>query len=183
MEKNYLPISICFGLLVFFAFLIKSILSSYGYTVKPLSLSFSEVRKLFGLAKVSIGNGKKMLFYVVGVFEILSFIGLLIGTIFFIFTGISNTCSAYRDFKNYEYNYIVVNKYIDSTQHSYPTLILRDSLGNQFSSTDLNFDRSGLFDILSIGDSIEKKTGTGLVTVSNSKLDTTIMVDFGCNEK
>ena len=77
----------------------------------------------------------------------------------------------------------MINKYIDSSQHSYPTLILQDDRGDHFKNLDLIFDKGDLFDFLSVGDSIKKEKGTAMVTVINSKMDTTIKVDFGCGEK
>ena len=91
-------------------------------------------------------------------------------------------CDRFKEFKNYKYDYVILNKYLDTAQHSYPTLILQDAKGNKFINQDLIPDHSELFDFLSIGDSIKKQQGTALVNIINSKTDTTFEVDFGCDK-
>ncbi len=113
----------------------------------------------------------------------ITFIVLLI-RLFLSFPSFNDAaCSRFKEFKSYKYDYLVLNKYLDSNEHSYPTLILQDGKGNKFPNQDLIMDNSGLFDFLNIGDSIKKKQGDSLVNVVNSSLDTTIEVDFGCVKK
>ena len=92
-------------------------------------------------------------------------------------------CKSFKDFKSTAYDYLIVSKYIDANEHSYPTLIIQDANGNRFKNLDLHFDQSGLFNFIKIGDSIKKDKGSDLVTIVNSKIDTTLEVDFGCDDK
>ncbi len=66
---------------------------------------------------------------------------------------------------------------------AYPTLDLQSKEGYQFKNTDFDFDKSNLFNFLSVGDSIKKERGSAIVRVINKEVDTTFKVDFGCDEK
>jgi hypothetical protein len=185
VEKAYIPISIVFLLAITFNFWMKAILDNNNYPVTPFNGYFRDNKNIFNLAKKTNDKGKRRYFFSLGLLNILSRIGLLIAFIFLV-AGIikkdnEKVCDTYKDFKKSTFNYLVVNKYIDSTQHSYPTLILKDKNGNQFKDIDLVSDNSSLFDLLSVGDSINKERQTDLVRIKNGKIDTTVKVDLGCD--
>lgn len=117
-------------------------------------------------------------FFSLGLLNIFSRIGILITFIFLVAGNIKGdnerVCDSYKDFKKSTFNYLVVNKYINSVRHSYTTLILQNKNGNQFKDYDLNFDNSTVFDLLSVGDSINKERQTDLVRIKNIKIDTTV---------
>jgi hypothetical protein len=97
--------------------------------------------------------------------------------------GNAAVCDSYESFKSDSNDYLVINKYIDSSEHSSRTLVLQNKGGYHFKYTDLDFDKSNLFNFLSVGDSIKKEKGTAVVRVINKKVDTTFKVDFGCGKK
>lgn len=164
---------------------VKSIVKNSGYSIRYSSGHFQDTKNLFKLAKSTVDKKSRLKYLIIGYFEI----GLIITLVVFIvrlflsFPSLNDSaCNRLKDFKSYKYDYLVVNKYLDSTQHSYPTLVLQDSQGNIFQNQDLLMDNSGLFDFLTSGDSIRKQQGTVLVKVKNNKIDTTFKVDFGCEK-
>ena len=185
MDKILIPI--VFLLAIIISFWIKGILDNNNYPVRAFTGYFRDTKNIFNLAKKTNDKGKSRYFFSLGLLNILSRIGILIAFIFVVAGSIKRdnerVCESYKDFKKSTFNYLVVNKYIDSSQHSYPTLILQDKAGNQYKDYDLNFDNSAVYDLLSVGDSINKGIQTDLVRIKNSKIDTTVKVDFGCNQQ
>ena len=187
MEQKFCYISVAVGLGIVISFWIKGILENNNYKVNPFTGYFRDTKNIFNLSAATSDNLKRKYFFMLGLLNILSRVAFLILFIFFVGASIKDfdaaPCNSYKDFKSYAYDYVVVNKYIDSSEHSYPTLILQDKKGNSLQNVDLIFDKSDLFDFLSIGDSIKKGTGTDIIRVLNSKIDTTFKVNFGCDEK
>ena len=186
MEKSFIPISIVFLLAIIINFWVKGILDNNNYTVRAFDGYFRDTKNIFNLAKKTNDKRIRRYFFSLGLLNILSRIGILIAFIFLVAGSIKKdnemACDSYKDFKKSAFNYLLVNKYIDSTQHSYPTLILEDKNGNQFKDFDLVSYNSSLFDLLSVGDSINKEKQTDLVRIKNSRIDTTVKVDFDCDD-
>jgi len=82
-----------------------------------------------------------------------------------------------------EYDFVIIDKYLDKNEHSYPTLVVQDKQGHKTINQDLVFDISGLFDYLHIGDTLMKHKGEEYTKVIKYGLDTTFKVDFGCRLK
>jgi len=59
---------------------------------------------------------------------------------------------------------------------------LEDKKGNQVKDFDLVYYNPRLFDLLTVGDSINKEMATDLVKIKNSRIDTTVKVDFDCDD-
>ena len=78
-------------------------------------------------------------------------------------------------------NGILTNKFIDSSEHSYPILII-----NNFDSTartiNLVFDATNLFSAVDIGDSIFKKKNETWLEIINNNKHLTRNIDFGCSD-
>lgn len=185
MNKYAIPIFIIAVLVNIIGYWVKSIIKRNGYSVKFFSGHFRDTKNLFNLASSTVDKTTRIKYLIIGFSEISLVITFLVfGILLFLsFPSLNDSaCNRSKDFKGYKYDYLIVNKYLDSTQHSYPTLILQDAKGNKFESQDLIMDNSGLFDFLSIGDSIKKQKGTVLVNVKNSTTDTTFEADFGCNK-
>jgi hypothetical protein len=187
MEQNFIPISITIGIGIVISFWIKGILEKNDYKVNPFTGYFRDTKNIFNLSAATKDNLKRKYFFMLGLLNILSMVAVLILFIFFVAASIREVdaapCNSYKDFKSYTYDYVVINKYIDSSEHSYPTLILQNKDGYRFKDLDFIFDKSNFFYFLNIGDSIKKKKGEDMIRVINSKIDTVLKVDFGCDEK
>jgi hypothetical protein len=185
MEKYVIPITFAFAVLI--SFWIKGVLDNNNIKVNPFTGYFRDTKNIFKLSTASRDNVTRKYFFLLGVLNILSRVALIILFIVFVAGTIKEDnvalSDSYKDFKSDTYDYLVINKYIDSNEHSYSTLVLQNKAGYQFKNTELDFDKSNLFNFLSVGDSIKKKKGTAIVRVINKKVDTTFKVDFGCDEK
>jgi hypothetical protein len=187
MDKNFIPISVAFVFAILISFWIKGILDNNNIKVNSFTGYFRDTRNIFKLSSAATNNVTRKYFFILGVLSILSRVALPI--LFIVFVALTTkedsaaVCNSYKDFKNDTYEYVVINKYIDSNEHSDRTLVLQNSGGYQFKYTDLDFDKSNLFNFLSVGDSIKKQKGSAIARVINRKVDTTFKVDFGCDEK
>ena len=185
MEKYVIPITFAFAILI--SFWIKGILDNNNFKVNPFTGYFRDTKNIFNLSAATSDNVTRKYFFLLGLLNILSRVALIILFIVFVAGTIKEDnaalCDSYKDFKSDTYDYLVINKYIDSNEHSYRTLVLQSKEGYQFKSTDWDYDKSNLFNFLSVGDSIKKKKESAIVRVINRKADTTFKVDFGCDEK
>lgn len=73
-------------------------------------------------------------------------------------------------YKDLEFNGIVVSKFVDSDNGNSRTITVLDSSGSKESIVD-NFDRSGLYNHISYGDSIVKNRGDLKIIVSRKGSD------------
>lgn len=71
----------------------------------------------------------------------------------------------------------ITDKYIDTSNHSYQVIEFANGLDSAI--LFLNLDKSGLFNFISIGDSIYKPIGDSTITVirNNSKMFFTLKFD------
>lgn len=71
----------------------------------------------------------------------------------------------------------ITDKYIDTSNHSYQVIEFANGLDSAI--LFLNLDKSGLFNFISIGDSIYKPVGDSTITVirNNSKVFFTLKYD------
>ncbi|PQJ15335.1 hypothetical protein BST99_05920 [Aureicoccus marinus] len=74
------------------------------------------------------------------------------------------------------YSGVVTNKFIDSSQHLYKKVFIKEKYGTKV--VLFNGEVGGMFDLIKIGDSISKKEGTNEVRVRRKKLDTVISLRF-----
>jgi NADH:ubiquinone oxidoreductase subunit 5 (subunit L)/multisubunit Na+/H+ antiporter MnhA subunit len=185
MNRYFIPIILIAVLGNILGYWVKSIVKKNGYSVNYFSGHFQDTKNLFKLAKSTVDKNSRLKYLIIGFGEIgLAITFVVFGVLLFLsFPSLNDSaCNRLKDFKSYKYDYLVVNKYLDSTQHSYATLVLQDSQGNKFPNQDLIMDNSGLFDFLSVGDSIKKKPGTVFVEVKNNITNRTFEVDFGCDK-
>ena len=187
MEKDFIPISIAFGFAILISYWIKGVLDNNNFKVNPFTGYFRDTKNIFNLSAVTSDKRTKKYFFLLGLLNILSRVALIIFFIVFVAGTIKEDnaalCDSYKDFKNDTYDYLLISKYIDSNEHSDRTLVLQNKGGYQFRYTDLDFDKSNLFNFLSIGDSLKKEKGAVIVRVFNRKVDTTFKVDYGCDGK
>ena len=83
--------------------------------------------------------------------------------------------------KSDEYSGVIIEKYIDQDQHMYEKVILDKSPGTDVIL--LNWETSGFFDFLKIGDSISKNPNGLQVNVWRNDKDTIYNLEFYCLEE
>jgi hypothetical protein len=92
------------------------------------------------------------------------------------------SCSVLKRYRRINLNGILTNKFIDSSEHSYPILVI-----NNFDSTvetiNLVFDITNLFSVVDIGDSIFKKRNETWLEIKNNNKHFKRNIDFGCSDK
>lgn len=186
MLKYSIPLFIIAVIGNILGYWVKSTVKANGYSVKYFSGHFHDTKNLFKLAKLTGDKSIKTKYLVMGFCEIGLGVAYIVFT-FLVFSSfpsfIESACNSFKDFKSYKYDYLVIDKYVDSTEHSYPTLILQDAKGNKIKNQDLRMDYSGLFNLIRIGDSLKKENGDSIVNVINGGLDTMIESNFGCDMK
>jgi len=91
-------------------------------------------------------------------------------------------CTALQDLLKAQYNGTIINKYIDSSQHSYHTLEIKNFDSHQTQKLILEFDTSGLFFQAEINDTILKKLGSDTVFLFNTSPKKYFVVNFNCKD-
>ena len=90
-------------------------------------------------------------------------------------------CDAYNQFLLLSLNGVVDQKYIDSSQHSYKTVIIKNIKDSALEKVLLDFDLSGLYDHINVTDTIYKDIHDDNVFKSiNGKKILISKADFGC---
>jgi|TARA_R100000541_G_scaffold54364_2_gene62844 hypothetical protein len=79
-------------------------------------------------------------------------------------------------YKEYTYSGLVTNKFIDSEQHNYRTVIIRNDEKSDIFLLD--FETSGLFEFIQVGDSIFKKKNSLNLRLKRYQLDTIIKMQI-----
>lgn len=103
------------------------------------------------------------------------------GAIFYFFPSLSeNDCIWDEKFKALELNGVIEKKYIDSNQHSYPMIEIRQFGGDSLALINLIGDTTNSFNKLNIGDTIRKSSGNNSIKLKNRNGEYEIAVDFGC---
>lgn len=183
MNRYFIPIFVVVILGNILGYWVKSIVKDNGYSVKYFSGHFRDTLNLFKLVKSPIDKRTRTKYLIIAFSEIaLTITFIVFGVHLFLSLPSLNdaACNRFKDFKSEELNAVVINKYLDSNEHSYSTLILEDKNGIITKNQDLVTDRSGLFDYILIGDTITKQGGTEFVKIVNAKRDSTFQTDFGC---
>ena len=164
---------------------IKSILKDNNYPVKYF-IHFGDTRNIFRLARSTNDKNSKVKYLLAGCIEIALSIAFIIfaALLFLSIPSVNDTsCTAFKTFKNKEYEFIIVSKYTDENQHSYPTIILQDKEGNKSKNQDFISDNSGFFNYINIGDTLRKQQGIRYTKVINATVDTAFEPNFGCEGK
>lgn len=95
--------------------------------------------------------------------------------------NINSRCVTYDDFLNESFYGRVINKYIDSSQHSYMTVEILNLKDSVVKKLILDFDTTNLFNVLKLKDTIyKKKNDDSLFRIISGKKDFISRVDFGC---
>jgi len=177
-------ITILFGNLNSFA--IKRVLKNNGFDVKYFSGHLRDTKNILKLAKVTEDIRTQKRYYQMGFINITLGIGFLSSAIF-LFSSLPSlndgARDAYKQFRSQEYKVVIIDKYIDKKEHSYPTLIYKDLKGNRIIDQNLVHDVSGFFNFVSIGDTLIKQKNGISINIKNTKTDTIYILDYGCNGK
>lgn len=88
-------------------------------------------------------------------------------------------CNYHIEFEQMDVNGIVTQKYIDSTQHSTPIIIV-SNFNSKSITIDLFGDTSSSFDVITIGDTIYKPLYSDTLTIRNGSVITR-KIDFECD--
>jgi hypothetical protein len=167
-------------------FAIKRVLKDNGFDVKYFSGHFSDTKNILKLAKVTADTRTRKRYYRMGFLDITFGLAFLSSAIF-LFSSLpslnDSACNAYKEFRSQEYKVVIVDKYIDKKEHSYPTLICKDLKANRIVNHNLVHDVSGFFKFVSIGDTLIKQKNEIGINIKNAKTDTIYVLDYGCNEK
>lgn len=92
-------------------------------------------------------------------------------------------CMHYNDFIDLNLDGIITNKYYDKSQHSYPTIELKSLKDNDIQKIYLVGEKTDLFNLLCISDTILKKKYSDIVSKKrNGVFFKVTKVDFGCKQ-
>jgi hypothetical protein len=186
MEKYLIVLFIIIIVGNIYGFVIKKVLKNNGFDVKYFSGYFIDFKNIFKLAKIAEDKDKRKRYILMGLTEvILGLTFMITGILLFLSLPSFNdsACKAFAAFKNQEYKAVVIDKYYDKKEHSYPTLICKDLNGNKIVNQNFIFDNSGSFDYIQIGDILNKKKNEEYIQIKNAKVDTLIALDFRCVKK
>ncbi len=92
-------------------------------------------------------------------------------------------CAEYESQINRHYKGVVINKWQDRLNHSYPMLRVQLSSEQGDFSRDFNFlaDTGDFYKFVAIGDSIKKRRGLLEVGIKRNEKDTVILLKPACN--
>lgn len=88
----------------------------------------------------------------------------------------SPECRVENRYKSDSYNGVIIKKFIDHDNHNYRTLVLKN--GRKI----VIIEKSGFFNYVQIGDSINKVKGNLEIQTFRHEEDTTFLIDCGCDE-
>jgi hypothetical protein len=96
--------------------------------------------------------------------------------------AINTRCVVYDDFLKLSLNGIVKSKYIDSSNHSFPTIEIKNFKSNNTEKLLLDLDTTNLYNQLNIGDTIFKsKNKDAIFRIESHKQYFISKVNFGCS--
>jgi uncharacterized membrane protein YukC len=91
-------------------------------------------------------------------------------------------CNSYQNYLAIQFNGIVIKKFIDSNEHSFPYIYVKDFLNGTITKLNLFDDDQHTYENISLKDSIVKFKGSAwLYKRVNQKLVKVNIINFGCN--
>ena len=107
----------------------------------------------------------------------------LSGILFYFFNRkINIKCKEFMDFKALSINGKVVNKYYDSTNHSFPVILIRNFQVSDLIQINLANDTIDLFNKVNINDTIIKIRGDSIIKIIGNGGILQRQLDFGCKK-
>lgn len=112
---------------------------------------------------------------------IYTLVALSIGIVWFYFQiKKQGTCQDAEKMElNVEYNGIMLKKYIDKSNHLFEIIEIGNK--NRIQKIMLDWDESGMYEFVEIGDSIVKELNTLEVKVFRKNAKTTFIINYGCS--
>jgi len=93
-------------------------------------------------------------------------------------------CIIYKEFLKIGLDGVVLKKYIDSSQHSFPTVEIKNLNDFKIEILNLNLDTSGIYNKINLNDTLSKETGKDEVFVIKGKEKVLLSrIDFGCSNR
>jgi hypothetical protein len=117
-------------------------------------------------------------------FKLAIIIVAFLGAIYIIYNNNKESnCYRHKEFLPIKFNGRIIDKYLDSAEHLYPTIIIKQIDAKEFIHINLIHEKSDLFNYLQIGDTISKRKDQNIITIIR-QADTIIRnIDFGCIDK
>ncbi|PWU02597.1 MAG: hypothetical protein C5B52_05080 [Bacteroidetes bacterium] len=116
-------------------------------------------------------------------------IGILVVSLFFLYIYLAlpsmeeGACNEYLEFSKLELNGVVIAKYFDSMQHSYPTVIIKNIDSAKLITLNLVNDTSNSYLSIIVDDAIYKpKNQIEIMVKRKGGNSFTKKIDFGCKE-
>lgn len=93
-------------------------------------------------------------------------------------------CGVLEEFVDYKFNGVIINKYIDSVNHSTKTVIIKNfDSPNPDTFLLLDWDTTNFYYKINKNDTIIKDRGTNRIYVKNETSTLSYTLDFGCAKK
>jgi len=95
-----------------------------------------------------------------------------------------SACDVLELFRDYKFNGLIINKYIDKDEHSTETVIIKnfnETIPDTL--TLLDWDKTGLYYKINKNDTIIKQRGSNSVYLKNGTAKFNYILDFGCHNK
>ena len=95
----------------------------------------------------------------------------------------SPKCDSYVEFKNFNIDGTVIDKYLDYSEHAYPIILVENFRGRDTIKVNLALDTTHIFDDISKYDTIIKLKGDSVIFVKNQQRVIKRIMNFGCDKK
>ena len=92
-------------------------------------------------------------------------------------------CDTYKTFLQLTYQGIVIKKYIDSSEHSFHTVEIKNFKDSAIQKLTLDFVKTDFVWQINPGDSIYKNRNSDTVYLFNKGSKRLYSLNFGCNQK
>lgn len=115
------------------------------------------------------------------IFLYIIFFGVILSPgIIEIINSFNDECRSLKAFLPLAYHGIIVKKYIDSTEHSYHTVEIRNFDDPDIQKLLLDHDKTGFFWKINVNDTIHKKFGSDTVFIYNKSGRKQYVLNFDC---
>lgn len=110
------------------------------------------------------------------------FFGAFILVIYFCIPSTNfHNCTWNEDFGKMKFEGVIQKKYLDKSNHSTPTVVLID-FQNNMDTLDLFGEDTGVYEAISLGDTIKKPSGTRqMLKMRNNEYVVFKTAEFGCD--
>ncbi|OKL39907.1 hypothetical protein [Pontibacter flavimaris] len=115
-------------------------------------------------------------------YKTLLFFGVFILPVYFCVPSSNYTdCKWNEDFNKLKFEGVIQKKYLDKSDHSVPKVVLKN-FQNNLDTLYLFGEDTGIYESISLGDTIKKASGTRLILkMKNQKYVAYKTVEFGCD--